>query len=52
VWVVDLQYARIHLFRAPENGIYSDVSVTDKPDVVALTSLPEVKVNLSKLFES
>jgi Uma2 family endonuclease len=52
VWVVDLQHARIHLFRAPENGIYSDVSVVDKPDVVALTSLPEVKVNLSKLFGS
>jgi Uma2 family endonuclease len=52
VWVVDLRHTRIHLFRAPANGIYSDVSIIDKPDVVALASLPEVKVNLPALFES
>jgi Uma2 family endonuclease len=52
VWVVDLEHSRIHFFRSLQNGTYTDVSVTDKPGVVALTSLPEVKVDLSALFES
>ena len=52
VWVVDLEHARIHFFHAPENGTYTDASVTDKPGVVTLISLPEVKVDLSALFES
>ncbi len=51
-WVVDLVHAQIHLFRSLQNGTYTDVSVIDKPGVVALTSLPEVKVDLSELFES
>jgi Uma2 family endonuclease len=50
VWVVDLEHAQIHFFRSPQNGTYTDVSVTDKPGVVALTALPEVEVNLAELF--
>jgi Uma2 family endonuclease len=52
VWVVDLEHNRMHFFRSPQNGTYTDVSATDKPGVVALTSLPAVKVDLSELFES
>ena len=52
VWVVDLVHAQIHFFRSPQNGTYADVSVTDKPGVVALIALPEVEVNLTELFGS
>jgi Uma2 family endonuclease len=52
VWVVDLQHAQIHFFRSPQNGIYTDVSVTEKPGVVALIAFPEVEVNLAELFGS
>jgi Uma2 family endonuclease len=47
VWVVDLESGRIHFFRSPQSGAYTDVSFTDKPGVVTLTALPEVKVDLS-----
>ncbi len=50
VWVVDLEHNRIHFFRSPQNGVYTDVSFTDKPEVVALTALPGVTVDLSGLF--
>jgi Uma2 family endonuclease len=50
VWVVDIEHHRIHFFRSPKNGIYTEVSFTDKPGVVVLASLPEVKIDLSALF--
>jgi Uma2 family endonuclease len=49
-WVVDLEHNRMHFFRFPQNGIYTDVSFTDTPAVVALTALPGVTVDLSELF--
>lgn len=52
VWVVDLEHNRIHFFRRPENGVYTDVSQTDKPTTVALTALEGVTVDLSGLFAS
>jgi Uma2 family endonuclease len=52
VWVVDLEHNRIHFFRSPRNGAYTDVSQIDKPEVVALTALPGVTVDLSELFAS
>lgn len=50
VWVVDLEHNRIHFFRSPHSGAYTDVSFTDKPAAVALTALPGVTVDLSELF--
>jgi Uma2 family endonuclease len=52
VWVVDLEHARIHFFRSPQNGAYTDVSFTDKPGTVVLTALPGATVDLSELFPS
>ena len=52
VWVVDLEHNRIHFFHSPQNGAYTDVSFTDKPEVVALTALPGITVDLSELFSS
>jgi Uma2 family endonuclease len=52
VWVVDLEHDRIHFFRSPQNGAYTDVSHTEKPAAVALTAMPGVTVDLSELFAS
>jgi Uma2 family endonuclease len=52
VWVVDLERNRIHFFRTPENGVYTNVSFSDKPETVGLTALPGVTVDLSELFPS
>jgi len=52
VWLVDLEHNRIHFFRSPKNGVYTDVSFTDKPEAVALTALPGITVDLSELFAS
>ena len=52
VWLLDLSHDRIHFFRAPRDGVYTDVSFMDNPTVVALSALPEIRVDLSGLFES
>jgi Uma2 family endonuclease len=50
VWLLDLPHDRIHFFRAPRDGTYTDVSFMDDPKVVALSALPEITVDLSGLF--
>jgi hypothetical protein len=50
VWLLDLPHDRIHFFRAPRDGTYTDVSFMDDPKVVALSGLPEITVDLSGLF--
>jgi Uma2 family endonuclease len=52
VWVVDLEHNRIHFFRSPKNGVYTDVSFTDKPEAVALIAVPGITVDLAELFAS
>jgi Uma2 family endonuclease len=52
VWLLDLSHDRMHFFRAPRDGTYTDVSFMDDPKVVALSALPEITVDLSGLFES
>jgi Uma2 family endonuclease len=52
VWLLDLPRNRIHFFRAPRDGVYTDVSFMDNPKVVALSALQEITVDLSGLFES
>ena len=52
VWLLDLSHDRIHFFRAPRDGTYTDVSFADEPKVIALSALPEITVDLSGLFES
>jgi Uma2 family endonuclease len=48
----DVKVPRMHFFRAPRDGTYTDVSFMDDPKVVALSALPEITVDLSGLFES
>ena len=52
MWLLDLPHDRIHFFRAPQDGTYTDVSFMDDPKVVGLVALPEITVDLSGLFES
>jgi Uma2 family endonuclease len=52
VWLLDLSHDRIHFFRAPRDGTYTDVSFADDTKSVALSALPEITVDLSELFES
>ena len=50
VWLLDLGQDRIHFFRFPQDGAYTDVSFTDEPKPIELAALPGVKVDLSGLF--
>jgi Uma2 family endonuclease len=50
VWIVDLVNERLHFYRSPRDGNYTDVSYSGKPGVTALSALPDVTVDLSDLF--
>jgi Uma2 family endonuclease len=50
VWIVDGVHGRLHLYRAPQGGEYTEVSSTDQPGVIALAAMPNVTVDLSDLF--
>lgn len=50
VWIVDGVHERLHVYRSPRDGDYTEVSSTDKPGVVTLAALPDVAVDLSDLF--
>jgi len=47
VWLVDLMARRIHFFRSPGDGNYTDVSSTGEPGVTAIATLPDVAIDLS-----
>lgn len=50
VWIVDGVNERLHQYRSPRNGEYTEVSSTEKPGALALAALPNVTVDLSDLF--
>jgi Uma2 family endonuclease len=50
VWIVDGIHERLHFYRSPRGGEYTEVSSTEKPGVVELAALPDVVVDLSDLF--
>jgi Uma2 family endonuclease len=50
VWLVDLQSARIHFYRTPVDGRYTDVTVAAEPGVTSLDSLPGVAIDMTPLF--
>lgn len=50
LWIVDVKDKRLLVFRQPSGSEYREVlTVTDKPAVMAIASLPEVSVDLSAL---
>ena len=50
VWIVDVMHERLHFYRSPRDGEYTEVSSTEKPGFVELAALPDVTVDLSDLF--
>lgn len=50
VWVVDGANQILHIYRSPRKGEYTDVSSTASPGLTALSTIPEVAVDLSDLF--
>jgi Uma2 family endonuclease len=46
-WVIDIEAGRVHLYRAPRDGNYTDVSSADAPDALSPTALPQVRIDLS-----
>lgn len=50
VWLVDLVNLRLHTFDSPQHGRYANSSTTPQPGVVALKSMPDLKVDLTRLF--
>ena len=49
-WLIDVQAARVHVFRHPQNGNYADVSVVDRPDALCPVSMPSVSIDLTGIF--
>ena len=52
VWIVDVKRKRLHFYRAPHDGTYTDISFSANPGAVALSALPGTTVDLSNLFGS
>ncbi len=50
VWIVDGAHERLHVYRSPKSGQYTDVSSMERPGTLALSALPDVTVDLSGLF--
>ena len=50
LWIVDLVHERLHMYRAPRDGEYTDVTSVEKPGVTSVSALPGVSVDLSDLF--
>jgi Uma2 family endonuclease len=51
LWIVEPSAKRIHFFRQPDAGRYTDISMAEKPGVTPLSRLPTVRVDLANLFE-
>lgn len=50
VWVIEIEAGRVHMFRAPRDGNYTDVSSFDRPDVLSPFALPLIHLDLSGIF--
>jgi Uma2 family endonuclease len=50
VWLLEIEAGRVHVFRAPCEGNYSDVSSVDRPEALTPIGLPDLAICLSGLF--
>ena len=50
-WIVDVVKPLLHVFHTPQGGRYLHGSSTPRPEVLALSMLPDSKVDLMGLFE-
>jgi len=51
VWIVDLTGREVRFHRSPRDGRYSDVTSTSTPGIVNLGALPEVRIDLTHIFD-
>jgi Uma2 family endonuclease len=49
-WIVEIEHSRLHFFRSPVDGCYTDVSATSTPGVIELPGLGGKTVDLSRLL--
>ena len=50
-WIVDVKGKRIHFFRSPAKGKYTEISSTGRLGEIPVATLPGVTVDLSGLFD-
>jgi Uma2 family endonuclease len=51
-WLVEVPLGRVHLFRSPQHGSYSDVSVVERPGILHAAALPSVPIDFAGLLEA
>ena len=49
-WVIDLPNEQFHIFRSPRNGEYREKTSIRRPRILRLAALPDVEVDVSKVF--
>ncbi len=49
-WLLDIPARRVHLFRAPRQGEYVDVSTVDRPGILHAVTLRAIPIDLSELL--
>jgi Uma2 family endonuclease len=49
-WLIDVQAARVHVFRDPQNGNYVDVSVIERPEALCPGVMPSLSIDLAGIF--
>lgn len=49
-WVIDIEAKRVHRFRTPRDGAYTDVSSVDRPGTLSPIALPLVAIDLAGVF--
>jgi Uma2 family endonuclease len=47
VWVVDLEGVKLHVFRSPKSGEYTEVTSSDKPGILTPHALDGVHIDMS-----
>jgi Uma2 family endonuclease len=50
-WIVDVTVPVLHVFHTPQGERYLHSSSRPRPEVLALSTLPEAKVDLQNLFD-
>ncbi len=47
VWVIDLENALVHFHRRPVEGMYADITATERPGVTPIAALAGAEIDLS-----
>jgi len=50
-WIVEIEHARLHFFRSPFDGRYTEISFISTPGVTELPGLRRKTVDFSRLLQ-